>query len=272
LCLAAAAPLEVPPVTASTPPGQPASGNILEDAVVPPGTTASITAIKVPGSDTPVAPGSAPVALVDPTTGAVAGTLAVKPDGTLTFTPAPGYTGPVPPVTVTVTSTDGQSRDVPLSLTVNALLRDGSESPTLAAGSGALSLNVLDNALPPAGTTVNVTGFSLPGSTVVYPAGPSPVTVVDPVTGRTAGPVVVQPNGAVTFTPAAGLTGQAPAITYTVLSSDGQTSPGAVSVTVLPGEPHGCVRCGAVEVSPGLVCGCTACPAAVMHRPACHAC
>ena len=240
--------------------------------MVPPGTTASITAIKVPGSDTPVAPGSAPVALVDPTTGAVAGTLAVKPDGTLTFTPAPGYTGPVPPVTVTVTSTDGQSRDVPLSLTVNALLRDGSESPTLAAGSGALSLNVLDNALPPAGTTVNVTGFSLPGSTVVYPAGPSPVTVVDPVTGRTAGPVVVQPNGAVTFTPAAGLTGQAPAITYTVLSSDGQTSPGAVSVTVLPGEPHGCVRCGAVEVSPGLVCGCTACPAAVMHRPACHAC
>jgi hypothetical protein len=39
----------------------------------------------------------------------------------------------------------------------------------------------------------------------------------------------------VTFTPAAGFTGQAPAISYTVQSSDGQVSPGALAVTVLPG-------------------------------------
>ena len=224
------------PVTAATPPGGPLSGSMLVGATVPPGTTASVTAFKVSGSDKLIAPGSAPAALTDPATGAVVGTLSVKPDGTFTFTPAPGYTGPVPAVTVTVASSDGQSRDVPLSLTVNALLRDGSESPTLAAGSGALSLNVLDNAQPPAGCTVNVTGFSLPGSTTVYPAGPTPVTVVDPVSGRAAGTVVVQPNGALTFTPAAGFTGQVPAVTYTVLSSDGQTSPGAVAATVLPGE------------------------------------
>jgi hypothetical protein len=46
----------------------------------------------------------------------------------------------------------------------------------------------------------------------------------------------VQANGAVIFTPATGFTGQVPAITYTAESSDGQTSPGAIAVTVVPGE------------------------------------
>ena len=91
---------------------------------------------------------------------------------------------------------------------------------------------------------MNVTSFSLPGSSVVYPAGPAPVTVTDPVTGKTAGTVVVQPDGSVTFTPAAGFTGQVPAISYTVTSSDGQVSPGALAVTVLPGacDVPGCLQ------------------------------
>jgi CshA-type fibril repeat protein len=131
---------------------------------------------------------------------------------------------------------------VPLSLTVNQVLTDASESPTIVAGSGPLTLNVLDNTVAPAGTTVNVTSFSLPGSSVVYPAGPAPVTVTDPVTGKVAGTVVVQPDGTVTFAPAPGFTGQAPAITYTVESSDGQVSPGALAVTVLPvGTPASAV-------------------------------
>jgi hypothetical protein len=70
----------------------------------------------------------------------------------------------------------------------------------------------------------------------VYPAGPTPVTVTDPVTGKVTGTVVVQPDGDVIFTPAPGFTGEAPAISYTVMSSDGQVSPGALAVTVLPGK------------------------------------
>ena len=168
--------------------------------------------------------------------------MQVNPDGTYAFTPAPGYVGPVPPVTVSVASTDGQSVTVPLTVSVNQVLTDASESPAIVAGSGALKLNVLDNAVAPAGTTVNVTSFSLPGSSVVYPAGPTPVTVVDPVSGKVAGTVVVQANGDVTFAPAPGFTGQSPAISYTVESSDGQVIPGALAFTVLPaGTPASAV-------------------------------
>jgi hypothetical protein len=176
----------------------------------------------------------------------VTGTMQVSPDGTYVFTPAPGYVGPVPTVDVLVASSDGQSVEVPLTVGVNPVLIDASESPGIVAGSGPLTLNVLDNAVPPPGTTVNVTSFSLPGSSVVYPAGTTPVTVTDPATGKVAGTVVVEPDGDVIFTPAAGYTGQVPAITYTVESSDGQVSPGALAVTVLPGWCFPfilCMRC-----------------------------
>jgi hypothetical protein len=147
-----------------------------------------------------------------------------------------------------VASSDGQSKQVPLTVTVNPVLTDASESPTIQSGSGPLSLNVLDNAVPPPGTTVSVTSFTLPGSSTVYPAGPTPVTVTDPVTNTVAGTVVVQPNGSIIFTPATGYTGQVPAISYTVTSSDGQVSPGALAVTVLPRKTPQSACCVAVHV------------------------
>jgi hypothetical protein len=58
--------------------------------------------------------------------------------------------------------------------------------------------------------------------------------VIDPATGKVAGTVVMQPGGLVTFTPAPGFTGQAPTILYTVESSDGQVSPGTLTVTLAP--------------------------------------
>jgi hypothetical protein len=210
---------------------------MLANAEVPPGTTASVTGFSVPGSDT-VYPAGSTVPLVDPTTGTVTGTMTVNPDGSYVFMPAPGYVGPVPTATVTVASSDGQAVEVPLTVSVNAVLTDASENLGLVAGTGPLKTNVLDNAVAPAGTTVNVTSFSLPGSSVVYPAGTTPVTVTDPITGKVAGTVVVEADGDVIFTPAAGYTGQVPAISYTVESSDGQVSPGALAVTVLPGEEH----------------------------------
>jgi hypothetical protein len=244
----AAEDLVVTPVSGTTTPGEPATGNVLDNADVPPGTTASVTGFSLPGSDTIYPPG-ATVPVVSPTTGLVTGTMSVNADGSYIFTPAPGYVGDVPPVTVTVASSDGQSVQVPLSVTVNEVLTDASESPAIVAGTGPLTLNVLDNADAPAGTTVNVTSFSLPGSSVVYPAGPAPVTVIDPVTGKVAGTVVVQPDGTTTFTPAPGFTGQVPAISYTVESSDGQVSPGALTMTVLPGKhPHLHAMCGTASV------------------------
>jgi hypothetical protein len=179
---------------------------------------------------------------VDPVTGTVTGTVQVNPDGSYVFSPTPGYTGPVPTIDALVTSSDGQSVQVPLSITVNPVLTDASESRTITAGSGPLTLNVLDNTVAPPGTTVSVTSFSLPGSSVVYPAGTAPVTVTDPATGKAAGTVVVQPDGTTTFTPAPNYPGQVPAISYTATSSDGQVSPGALAVTILPpGTPASAV-------------------------------
>ena len=262
---AAAAPLVVPPVANTTPPGEPATGNVMADASVPAGSTASVTGFLVPGSSTPIKAGSGAVPVVDPTTGTVTGTIDVKPDGSYTFTPTPGYTGPVPSVTLNVASTDGQSVQVPLSLSVSALLRDGSESPSVVQGSGPVRLNVLTNAVVPSGSSVRVTSFVLPGSTTVYQAGPTPVTVRDPVTNTVAGTVVLLANGTATFTLAPGFTGQAPAIQYTVASSDGQVSPGTLSVVVQPGmavlltvqhgwgaNRHLCWACYAAD----LRCGC----------------
>jgi hypothetical protein len=68
--------------------------------------------------------------------------------------------------------------------------------------------------------------------------------VVDPATGRTAGTVVVLANGTATFTPATGFSGQAPPITYMVTSSDGQTSPGTLTVTLQPGAQCACLLAG----------------------------
>ena len=222
------------PVTDSTPPGVPATGNVLAGVTAPPGTTASVASITLPGSSTPVQPG-VPRTVIDPTTGATAGTITVLPDGSYTFVPAPSYTGAVPPVTVTVASSDGQSKEVPLSITVSAPLTDGSDSGTVAPGT-TLTLNVLDNAVAPAGTNIGIASFTLPGSTTVYTPGPKPVTVTNPATGATAGTVVVQPDGTITFTPAKGYTGQVPPITYTVASSDGQTTVSALSLTVQSGS------------------------------------
>jgi hypothetical protein len=213
----------------------PATGNVLDNVTSPPGTNETVTGFSVPGSDT-VYPAGSTVPVADPVTGLVTGTMQVNPDGSYVFTPAPGFTGPVPAVTVDVSSSDGQSIEVPLTITVNPVLTDASESRTVPAGSGPVKLDVLDNTAAPPGTTVNVTSFTLPGSSVVYPTGPTPVTVTDPVTGKVTGSVVMLPDGTTTFEPAAGFTGQAPAISYTVESSDGQVSPSAVAITVLPGK------------------------------------
>lgn len=234
----AASPLLVPAEADTTTPGVPATGNMLTGATVPPGTTASVTSFLVPGSDVPIKAGAAPVQVVDEATGTVTGTIAVSPTGSYVFTPAAGFDGPVPAVMVNVVGSGGQSVQALLSITVSPLLLDGNEARTVMQGSGPVTVNLLSNTVVPPGTTISVGTFTLPGSSTAYNAGASSVTVRDPVTNAVTGSVVVQPGGTAVFTPAAGFTGQAPAIIYNVLSSDGQISPGTLSITVKPGVAY----------------------------------
>lgn len=240
----AASPLKASPVSDVTTPGVPATGSMLDSAVAPKGTTLSISGFKVPGATTATTPGSAPVPVVDPATGTRTGTIAMQADGSYRFDPAPAFSGPVPPVLVTVTSSDGQIKEVPLTITVNPMLRDGSEDRVISVGTPSLTVDLLANVSPPPGTNVEVTSFTLPGSTTMYPVGSTPVTIVDPITSKTAGTIAVLADGTATFIPAPGFTGQAPPVTYVVTSSDGQTSPGGLSVTIQPGVFLGTLHFG----------------------------
>ena len=74
-----------------------------------------------------------------------------------------------------------------------------------------VSGNVLATANVPAGTTAQVTGFSVAGSTQVYPAG-SNVTLNDPVTGEPIGTLVLKSSGDYTFAPVPGYVGPTPAV------------------------------------------------------------
>jgi hypothetical protein len=217
-------------------PGQPLTGNVLSNTEPPePGMPVEVTSFRVDGLPNAFQPSTTPVQLVDPDTGAVIGDLTLTKDGDLTFVPAPGYSGPVPSITYTVKSADGQSVQSSLDITVNTQLLDGSEEPTTPAGE-ALSLNLLDNAQAPNGTTVVVAGFTIAGDPTVYTPGPTAVPVKDATTGVVTGTLLVQADGSVTFTPAAGFSGDVPVVVYTVSSSDGQVNPSALSITVQPGK------------------------------------
>lgn len=231
----AAGSLAAGPVSDTTPPGAPATGSALDRTVAPAGTTATVASFVVPGVSAPVLAGSAPVSVLDPASGAVAGSLTIQPNGTYVFVPASGFVGAVPPIGVTVVSSDGQQATMQLSLAVKPLLRDGNEDISVAAGA-TVRVDVLANALLPPSTTASVTSFTLPGASTVYAAGPTPVSVTDPLTGTLAGTVQVLANGSFTFTPAAAFVGQVPPITYVVTSSDGQTSPGSATICAQPGE------------------------------------
>lgn len=232
----------------STPSGTPISGNLLNNDVLPVGTTDVVTAFSVPGVSEPFTPGPTPVPMTDPVTGKPIGNITVLPDGTFTFSPAPGYTGPAPPITYTVTASDGQVDQSTLNISVGnsppsppspppsppasfSPLLDGNEQLSTSP-STPVTTNLLSNSDNPLGTTESVASFTVAGSPTVYTPGPTPVTIIDPATGTTTGTLVLQPDGTAIFTPAPGYAGNVPEITYTVTSSDGQTNPSTLDITI----------------------------------------
>lgn len=99
--------------------GTPVRTNVLNNAIAPPGSTVSVASFTIAGSNVTYTPSRNPVTVVDPISGLAAGTLVVRANGDVTFTPAPGFTGPVPEILTTVKSSDGQTN--PSSLSINVL-------------------------------------------------------------------------------------------------------------------------------------------------------
>ena len=121
----------------------------------------------------------------------------------------------------------------------SAVYSDAADTATTPMGTP-VSANVLSTANIPTGTTAQVTGFSIAGSTQVYPPG-SNVTLNDPVTGEPIGTLVLQSNGAYTFEPVPGYVGPTPAINVYSRNSNGVTDVSSLTIDVLPGR----CMCGA---------------------------
>lgn len=259
----AAAPIKVQPEAQTGSPGSAILGNILDNVQqLPAGTTASVAGLMLPGATTPIAPESPPVTIVDPATGAVAGTLTISASGDYAFTAAPDFTGDVPPVTVTLKRSDGVEKDVPLVLTVKLPPVQANEYVTAPPGASTVQLNVL-GANPSPSLTGVITSFTLPGSSTIHLAGETPVTVMNAAGSDTTGTVVVRPDGNVTLTRDPGFSGQVPPITFTVQTSDGQTSIGSATVVVPPGAWPACRS---------RVCQCSGAPSFMMHSTHAWAC
>jgi hypothetical protein len=100
----------VPPSYPTCPQNQPISGNVLDNAQRPAGTTASLTGMSIEGTRQVLPlPGTGAVTLNAPGTVLAMGTLELRPDGSYTFTPVSGYVGPAPAVNLYALRSDGQS-------------------------------------------------------------------------------------------------------------------------------------------------------------------
>ena len=74
----------------------------------------------LPGADRPLPASPTPVPIINPATSKSLGTIVVQSDGKYSFRAEPSYLGPVPALTVIVTSSDGQSKGVTINILVIA--------------------------------------------------------------------------------------------------------------------------------------------------------
>ncbi|WP_341861585.1 cadherin-like domain-containing protein [Gymnodinialimonas sp. 57CJ19] len=141
------------------------------------------------------------------------GTVVDNGDGTVTFTPAPDYNGPVT-IDYTVSDGNGGTDDGQAVVSVGAV-NDGPTAVDDSASTDedtAVTINVIGNDTDPDGDTLEVVGATVPAD---------------------QGTVVNNGDGTLTFTPAENYNGPAE-ITYTITDGNGGTDEGTVNVTVNP--------------------------------------
>ncbi|MEV7973745.1 Ig-like domain-containing protein [Cellulomonas sp. NPDC089187] len=139
------------------------------------------------------------------------GTAELTGDGRIHYIPAAGYSGP-DSVSYTITDAVGQTATAVLRISVYA----APQPPTLTGRTGVEMALVID----PAAEQDTQAGLLL---------APWTITAV----GTTeAGQVLLNPDGTITFTPAAGFTGEA-TFTYDVVDTFGQTATGTVTIVVI---------------------------------------
>jgi gliding motility-associated-like protein len=181
------------------------------------GTTPVNTPVTIPVLNNDGGPlDSSTVTIVTPPTH---GTVVVNPDGTVTYTPNPGYTGP-DTLTYTVKSPDGTT-SVPAKVVITT-----TPAPVPPAA-------VNDSTTTPVNTPVTIPVLSN-DSTKTYPIAPATVVITQQ---PKHGTVTVNPNGTVTYTPANNYAGP-DTLLYTVKDTTGLVSnPATVVIKTLGVAP-----------------------------------
>jgi hypothetical protein len=157
-----------------------------------PGDTLTVTSVTAPGD----------------------GTAVLNQDGSVTYTPASGFTGD-DSFGYTVTDSFGQQSSGTVFVSVASTAPVVAGSTTVWTGAGAsLNVAVLNLAFDSVGNPLSVSG----------------------VTQGANGGVVLNGNGTVTYTPDAGFTGT-DLFTYTVTDGQGNSATGTVTVTAGPTAP-----------------------------------
>lgn len=96
----------------------PITGNVLDTASPPPGSTVSVTSFSIAGRSQVYVPGPNPITLNDPKTGEAMGTITFAASGTYVFTPVQDFIGPAPAISLNLRSSDGQTAVSALTLDV----------------------------------------------------------------------------------------------------------------------------------------------------------
>jgi large repetitive protein len=202
----------------STPEDTPVSGNVLANDSDPDAEPLTVSgfAVDTDGDGTPevFAPGA-------PAVIAGVGTLTINPDGSYSFTPAPNFNGPVP--VATYTATDGTA-STPGTLTLSvASLNDvpvaNPDAPPATPEDTPITFAPLANDSDADGNPLTITAIN-----------GQPIAVGTPVV-LPEGTVSLNPDGTLTFTPAANFNGPVN-LTYTVADGQGGSSTGAIALSV----------------------------------------
>jgi large repetitive protein len=139
------------------------------------------------------------------------GTVTINPDGTITFTPNPNFNGPT---TITYTVSDGRGGTA--TATVNVNVTPVNDPPVA----------VNDNATTPEDTPIRLTPLTNDSD-----VDGNPLTII--AASSPNGTVTINPDGSITFTPAANFNGPT-TITYQVSDGQGGTATATISVNVTP--------------------------------------